>query len=176
MEQHQRVFKIASVLLQHPEMDWIESEELNEEITRIDNKLINMLLKQFLKYVKTVPFMELCENYTQTFDFNDKTTLYLTYPIFSDTSERGKGLLKLKQEFSEAGFPLESDELPDYLPLVLEFCSIAPIEAVRKMLLIHRRALDHLLKELTMVDNPYQFVLQACIQMFETILYKRKAS
>lgn len=176
MEQHQRVFKLASVLLQHPDQEWVISEDLKAEVAQIEDQLTKMLLKQFVQYADSISFIELCERYTQTFDFSDKTTLYLTYPLFTETPERGKGLLKLKQEFSDAGFPLESDELPDYFPLILEFCSFAPMEAVQKMLLIHRKAIDQLLKELTIIDSPYQFVVQACIQSLQNIFSKQKAS
>lgn len=176
MEQHQRVFKIASVVLQHPEKEWTQTDELKEEVAQIENKLINMLLKQFLHYSHSVSHFELCETYTRTFDFSEKTTLYLTYPIFTETPDRGKGLLKLKQEYYDAGFPLESDELPDYLPLILEFCSFAPMKAVQKMMLINRKSIDQLLKELTIIDSPYQFVVQACIEVMANIFSKRQAS
>ncbi|WML44919.1 nitrate reductase molybdenum cofactor assembly chaperone [Neobacillus sp. PS3-40] len=176
MDDYQRIFRLASILLQYPDKEWMDTEEFYEEIGMIENKLVKILYKEFMNYLVDVPYFELCKTYTQTFDFSDKTTLYLTYPVFGENIDRGKGLLKLKDEFSGAGFPLESDELPDYFPLILEFCSLAPIEAVHKMLLIHRKAIDQLLKELTLAENPYQFILQGCIQEIETILSNQKAS
>jgi nitrate reductase delta subunit len=154
----------------------LESEEFHEEIGLIDNQLVKILFKQFHQYLMANPYSELCQMYTQTFDFSDKATLYLTYPIFKENLNRGEGLVKLKNEYLEAGFPMENDELPDYFPLILEFCSLAPIEAVQKMLMIHRKAIDQLLKELSLIENPYQLILQGCIQEIETMLSKQKAS
>ncbi|MGG5253994.1 nitrate reductase molybdenum cofactor assembly chaperone [Neobacillus sp. SM06] len=176
MDEHQRIFKLASILLQHPDEEWFESGELTEEIAKVNDKLTSLLFKQFLQEVKAITFIELCEKYVRTFDFNEKTTLYLTYPLFAETPDRGKGLVKLKEEYLKAGFPLESDELPDYLPLLLEFCSFAPLNAVKKMILIHRKSMDLLVKELALVNSPYQLIVQACIQTAENLLSKQKAS
>lgn len=176
MGEYEHIFRLASTLLQHPEEDWLAGEELKNEIASIENQLVKMLYRQFFKHLQSVSFLELCQQYAQTFDFSDKTTLYLTYPIFGENPDRGKALVKLKNEYFEAGYPLESDELPDYLPLILEFCSIAPIESARKMLQIHRKSIDRLLKELSLMDSPYQMLLQACVETIENILGKQKAS
>ena len=176
MDDYQRIFRLASILLQYPDKEWMKTEEFHEEIGLIENKLVKILYKEFIHYLSAEPYYEVCKTYSQTFDFSDKTTLYLTYPVFGENIDRGKGLLKLKDEFFEAGYPLESDELPDYFPLILEFCSLAPIEAVQKMLMIHRKAIDQLLKELTLIENPYQSILQGCIQEIETMLSNQKAS
>lgn len=176
MDEYQRIFLLSSILLQHPEKEWFDSDEIAQEIGLIENTLVKILFKDFLQYLKSNSFVEICKTYTETFDFSDKTTLYLTYPIFRESSDRGKGLLKLKQEFLDAGYPLESNELPDYFPVILEFCSLAPIEVAQKILRIHRKAIDQLLKELTMIENPYQTILQGCIQEIENILSNQKAS
>ncbi|MEO2075455.1 MAG: nitrate reductase molybdenum cofactor assembly chaperone [Bacillus sp. (in: firmicutes)] len=176
MDEYQRIFALASILLQHPEKGWIETEELKNEIFSIENQLVKILYKQFLTYMQSTSYFDLCTEYTKTFDFNDKTTLYLTFPLFGENPDRGKALVKLKSEFYEAGLPLESNELPDYLPLILEFCSLAPAKHVQKMLIIHRRCIDNLLKELSMLDSPYQMILQACVHTIEDMLSKQKAS
>jgi nitrate reductase delta subunit len=176
MDEHQRIFRLASILLQYPEREWFETEELQEEIELIENQLVKILYKQFHQYLMSKPYFELCKTYTQTFDFTDKTSLYLTYPVFGDKLSRGEGLVKLKNEYSEVGYPLENNELPDYFPLILEFCSLAPIDAVQKMLMIHRKEIDQLLKEISMIENPYQMLLQGCVHGIETMLSKQKAS
>lgn len=176
MDEHQRIFRLASILLQYPEKVWQETDELREEIGLIKNPLVKILYKQFQQYLMSMPHFELCKAYTETFDFTDKTCLYLTYPVFGDKLDRGEGLVKLKSEYLEAGYPLDGDELPDYFPLILEFCSLAPIKVVQKMLMIHRKEIDHLLKELSITENPYQMILQGCVQQMETMLSKQEAS
>ncbi|MDR6998293.1 nitrate reductase molybdenum cofactor assembly chaperone [Neobacillus niacini] len=176
MGDEQRIFGLASVLLQHPEKEWMEENGLKEEIALIENPLIKLLLKQFLRHLNAHSYFELCTQYSETFDFNDKTTLYLTYSLFGESPDRGKALVKLKQEYFEAGFPLESDELPDFLPLIFEFCAIAPEKSVQKMLMIHRKTIHQLLKELSLINSPYQMVIQASVQLMEKMLSNQKAS
>ena len=49
--------------------------------------------------------------------------------------------LPLAMEFAKAGFYLTDTELPDYLPLVLEFASIAESKYVQRVLAIHGKAI-----------------------------------
>ena len=51
----------------------------------------------------------------------------------------------------------------NYLPLILEFASIAEKDFVQKVFLIHKKAIDLLLTELEKEDNPYGFLLKACL-------------
>ncbi|MBL4953921.1 nitrate reductase molybdenum cofactor assembly chaperone [Neobacillus sp. OS1-32] len=176
MDEHQHILGLASLLLQHPETEWFTDEQLKEEINLIDDQLTKMLFRQFYHYLHSVPFHELCANYSFTFDFNEKTTLYLTHYLFGENPDRGKALIKLKKDYDEAGLPLKSNELPDFLPLVLEFCSLAPADTAQKMLMVHRRAIDQLVKELSAIDSPYQFILQACVETIENMINKQKAS
>ncbi len=176
MDEHQKVFKLASILLQYPEREWIEHEELEREISLLKDKDVQKLFRQFLDYLKKNEIEQLCETYVNTFDFSDKTTMYLAYNIFGDQQERGQAFLKLKEEFRNAGFPLMDDELPDYLPLVLEFASIAPQEYARKMFMIHKKSIDQLVEELKAANNPYYFVMRGCVMGIVSFLEKKKAS
>ncbi|MEH7107063.1 nitrate reductase molybdenum cofactor assembly chaperone [Bacillus sp. JJ1764] len=176
MDKHQHIFGMASILLQHPEQDWLMDDLLLNEINSIDHQLVKLLFKQFHHYLKSTSYVDLCAEYAQTFDFNEKTTLYLTYSIFGDNPDRGKALLKLKNEFKEAGYPLDSNELPDYFPLILEFCSLVPIDIMTKMITIHKRSIDQLLKELSFKESPYQLIVQGCVQIMDHIIAKQKAS
>ena len=62
----------------------------------------------------------LAEHYVETFDRRRRCCLYLSYYAVGDTRHRGAALLAFKQALAGAGWEQTSDELPDYLPLVLE--------------------------------------------------------
>ncbi|MGC5327576.1 nitrate reductase molybdenum cofactor assembly chaperone [Brevibacillus sp. SYSU BS000544] len=176
MEEHQRVFKLASILLHYPDQEWVADEDLWWEVQALENRTVREKFSHFLAYLKETPMEGICENYVDTFDLNDKTTLYLTYTIFGENQERGSAFLKLKDEFYAADLPLEDDELPDFLPLILEFASIARDDFTQKVFLIHKRAIDQLLTELVQSGNPYQWVLEACTMAIDSFLEDRKAS
>ena len=59
--------------------------------------------------------------YTQTFDFDRDTNLYMTYFKFEDQKERGQMLAKLKVLYEMFGLKMPDNELSDFLPLMLEF-------------------------------------------------------
>lgn len=176
VEEHQRVFKLASILLHYPDQEWLADEDLWWEVRNLENRTVREKFSQFLTYLEETPLEGLGENYVDTFDLNDKTTLYLTYRIFGENQERGSAFLKLKDEFYVADLPLEDDELPDYLPLILEFAAIARDEFTQKVFLIHKRAIDQLVAELVESGNPYRWVLEACTLAIDSFLEDRKAS
>ncbi|MDP5275315.1 nitrate reductase molybdenum cofactor assembly chaperone [Chengkuizengella axinellae] len=176
MEDSQKIFKLVSILLQYPEKEWKNNKELHEEISNLQDAGIKKRFLTFLTYLDNQSMNELWKNYVNIFDFNEKTTLYLTYIIFGDNRERGPAFVKLKQEFAEAGFMLEHDELPDYLPLILEFASIAPRENASKLFKIHRKAIDLLHVELEKMTSPYVNLLEICRATIDSYMKESKAS
>lgn len=63
-------------------------------------------------------------NYVQTFDLTPEHSLHLTHHLFGDDKNRGPALIDLSEYFKSYGFALKDErELPDYLPLLLEFVS-----------------------------------------------------
>lgn len=164
MNQSQAVYNLASVLLQYPSGEWKDYlSELYGEAESISNQQIAGDLKKFLDYLAGASYEELCQHYVSIFDFNERCTLYLTYSVFKDNRERGPALVKLRQEFLESGADLESEELPDYLPLILEFAAISEPEKSAKILKLHFRAIERLWLELEALDSPYRFLLSACV-------------
>lgn len=176
MKEYQKMFRLASILLHYPERNWLDDPDLPLVIQSLDNRIAREQYLRFYEYLKQTPFEELCETYVHTFDLSDKATLYLTYNIFGENQERGPAFVKLREEFAEAGYPLLNDELPDFLPVVLEFASIAKEEDVQKVLLIHKRAIDRLLAELESANNPYAWIMQGCVHAIDVFLQERKAS
>ncbi|ESU72597.1 nitrate reductase molybdenum cofactor assembly chaperone [Geobacillus thermoleovorans] len=174
MEEHQRLFKLASILLQYPEREWLEDEQLFYEISKLANHTARKRFLQFLDYAKTKAVDELCELYVRTFDLSDRTTMYLTYYLFGDQKERGQALLKLKEAFRRAGLELTEDELPDYLPLMLEFAAAAPVSDAKNVLLAHQRAIKGLADRLQEVNHPHFFVLDGCLAGMDAFLEEAK--
>ncbi len=175
MNEHQKIFRLASILLQYPSADWVH-EDLIWEVRSLTDKHVQEPFLRFLDYLENTPLIDACETYVRTFDFSDKTTLYLTYSVFGDNRDRGPAFLKLKEEFAQAGFPLEDDELPDYLPLILEFASLAPPEHALKVFMIHKWVIDRLLADLHEAQNPYRWVLQGCVLAIDSLIAEREAS
>ncbi|MCF6094464.1 nitrate reductase molybdenum cofactor assembly chaperone [Microaerobacter geothermalis] len=157
------IFKLSSILLQYPDGEWISSRELRDEIFALGDEEIRKLFSDFMAYIDRTDLADLCSEYVNTFDFNEKTTLYLTYLQYGDQRERGQALVDLKARFEQAGYQITSEELPDYLPLLLEFASVVPQSLAKEILESQCSILEKLHSELEMMNSPYARVLQACL-------------
>jgi len=161
MKAHQKVFKMLSVLLQYPQREWIgEISEIALEVEQLNDIAIQKNLKAFFDYIKNTPFDQLCENYVNTFDYHGVTTLHLTYNVFKDSRKRGEALIELQRLFQTVDLEKTSTELPDFLPLILEFLSIAEKEQIQQLLKLHQKSLHNLQVELVKAKSEYSFLIK----------------
>jgi nitrate reductase delta subunit len=177
MKLHQKVYKLTSLLLHYPQKEWIdELPELNAEIQALENPAAKAYLSSFLHYMKSTPYMQLCENYVNTFDYHGVTSLYLTYNVFKDSRDRGEALVKLRRLFADSDLEVESEELPDYLPMILEFLSEAEEKYIQRMLKLHLNSMVKVSKDLAENDSSYHFLLKAVIEVSRQLLKNEKVS
>jgi nitrate reductase delta subunit len=74
------------------------------------------------------------EEYVRLFDRGRGTSLHLFEHVHGDTRNRGPAMIELAQVYEQAGYALDARELPDFLPLFLEFCAVAPDATARNLL------------------------------------------
>ena len=94
-------------------------------------------------------------HYVEIFDRRRKACLYLTWFLNGDTRGRGMALVAFKEAYAEAGFALGPEELPDFLPVVLEFGAAGPLDAALALLAQHRAGLELLEHALVKFRSPY---------------------
>ncbi|MCZ7566140.1 MAG: nitrate reductase molybdenum cofactor assembly chaperone [Burkholderiales bacterium] len=78
--------------------------------------------------------LELEERYVALFERGRARSLHLFEHVHGDSRERGRAMVDLAQVYERAGFVLAANELPDYLPAVLEYLSCRPAGEARDML------------------------------------------
>ncbi|GAA2048887.1 nitrate reductase molybdenum cofactor assembly chaperone [Catenulispora yoronensis] len=115
-------------------------------------------LTGFVDRVAALPAGELAAHYVEVFDFKNRHSLYLTWWLDGDTRRRGASLVELKATYREAGLDFADTELPDFLPVVLEFTAAT---GDRALLLRHRPGLELLRLALAEHGTPYADVLGA---------------
>jgi nitrate reductase delta subunit len=104
------------------------------------------------------------EHYVETFDLHKRCGLYVTFYGEGDKRDRGPALLRLKRLYRSAGLPLEgTGELPDFLPVMLEFAAAAPDGKGEIVLREHRAALELVRQGLRERGTPYAHVLDAVV-------------
>jgi nitrate reductase delta subunit len=133
--------KVLSVLLAYPDEELIgglpELREATAQLPRDERRA----LEPVLDAIATTPLVELRREYVETFDFDRRCGLHLTYHTHGDRRQRGLELVRLKRRYAEAGLPFAGSELPDYLPVMLEFASLRPEEG-RELLASVRAPLE----------------------------------
>ncbi len=120
-----------------------------------------MGIDPFLSWQRETPLAERQRRYVETFDLDRRTSLHLTYYLYGDTRKRGLALLRLKRLYAAAGLPLSADELPDYLPALLEFAALAPDGYGKTLLGEHRLSLELLRLRLAETGSPWACLLDA---------------
>lgn len=154
-------YKLFSLLLQYPGDELLaERPELKEAIERLPRSRERRQLEAFWTYFGTRARTELEQAYVETFDLQKRSSLYLTFFSEGDTRKRGQALLRLKRLYAAAGFDLQGAELPDYLPVMLEFAELAPEGVGRRLLAEHRHGLELLRLHLTELESPYRHVVE----------------
>jgi nitrate reductase delta subunit len=152
-------YKLLSVLLRYPDQRLVDARE--EIGAAVDSLPQREALQPFVAYLLAGSPRELEQRYVETFDLRRGASLYLTYYVHGDTRKRGMALLRLKRLYAAAGLELASGELPDYLPLMLEFAALAPADAGETLMREHRPALELLRRNLRDAGSPYADLLDA---------------
>ncbi|MDQ6785007.1 MAG: nitrate reductase molybdenum cofactor assembly chaperone [Actinomycetota bacterium] len=155
------VLKVASVLLGYPDAALLaERHQLAAAVDHLPRTPARDGLRRCLSWLDETDPTVAAAHYVNVFDLQRRCCLYLTYYTHGDTRKRGMALLALKDRYRTAGVNLESVELPDYLPIMLEFAVIAPTDG-DAMLAEHRQSLELLRTALGDTNSPYAALLDA---------------
>lgn len=107
------------------------------------------------------PIGDLQARYVERFDMHRSCALDMSWHQFGDRRQRGLVLLNLVQTYQRFGFGPASGELPDWLPLMLEFAAEAPDGAGRALLADWRVAIEVVRRELTALQAPEAVLFDA---------------
>lgn len=117
-------------------------------------------LVAFLDWWAREPADALRRRYVETFDLSRRTSLDMTYATHGDRRQRGLALLALRRRYADAGLELEGPELPDHLPVMLEFAALDP-EAGAALLAEFRPVIELLRLALERAESPWAGLLGA---------------
>jgi nitrate reductase molybdenum cofactor assembly chaperone NarJ/NarW len=155
------IFKLLSVLLRYPDDEVLAARgELAEAAHDLPDSPAKEAVLAFLAFWENEPARRLQASYAEGFDFKRRGCLYLSYYRYGDQRARGQVLADMKETYARAGYPLDTTELPDYLPLLLEFASEEP-EAGLPLLAENRAAIEVIRRSLRHDGSPYAHLLEA---------------
>ena len=130
-------FKALSALLSYPTEDIrAAADELQKKLH--DEAILPLwALRQIDELIgeyRTLDLYELQERYVFLFDRTRSLSLHLFEHVHGESRDRGQAMVDLKTLYSEGGLEIDSSELPDFLPLFLEFLATRPVAEARELL------------------------------------------
>jgi len=104
-------------------------------------------------------------DYVQLFDTGRRTSLHLFEHVHGDSRDRGPAMIDLAQTFEAAGLYLAEGEMPDHLPVVLEYASTQPPREAQAFLAEMAHIFNVIFSALDQRRSRYASVLGALIEL-----------
>jgi nitrate reductase delta subunit len=119
-----KTFKVLSLLLSYPQAEWVNELHLMEAVLEQEESKNSLALPQLsalFNALRAEPLLDLEQNYVATFDRNPSHSLHLFEHIHGESRDRGMAMVNLIEEYRKHGLDMDADELPDFVPLFLEY-------------------------------------------------------
>lgn len=162
MNQH---FRALSALLQYPDQDLLDAvpeiAALVGQMPLIQRPLAP-LLGHLARHDQTGDLIALQEEYVATFDRNPSHSLHLFEHVHGESRDRGQAMVDLMAEYRRHGMQMGGNDLPDFVPLFLEFLSqLDDTETSGRLLGDAIHVLAHIGRKLEANGSPYAGVFAA---------------
>lgn len=159
--QKRLVWRIAALVLDYPHQSTLDLlGDLHDAATQIPAPAGPNLVA-CIDHMRAQNPIALAARYVETFDLRRRSSLHLSYYAYGDTRNRGMALLRFKTAYRNAGLELGDHELPDFLPVVLEFAATTDPARGWRLLTTHRAVIEVLRLSLHDSGSPYASVLDA---------------
>lgn len=122
-------------------------------------------LQALLQRLGTLPALQVESEYVELFDRGRSTALHLFEHVHGDSRDRGPAMIDLIQTYEQAGLWLGPEELPDHLPVLLEFASTQPPAQARAFLAETSHIVRVIFSALLKRQSPYASVLAAVLEL-----------
>ena len=131
------IYKALAALLAYPSQELVAALpeigaaiDRNAKLRRRDRRALSALLAE----LAAADLLDAQERYVALFDRGRATSLNLFEHVHGDSRDRGQAMVDLRATYARSGLELTANELPDHLPVLLEFLSTQPDAVAHDML------------------------------------------
>lgn len=153
------IYRMLSRLLDYPDQDLLNHLVDLQSLVAGDTAFVEAeraVLQDFLNWMHGKTLTELQADYVNTFDMNADHSLHLTHHTLGEDRGRGPALIELDEHYRTNGLGInEKRELPDYLPVILEYVSTLDAQQAQWFLGQMKRVLALLSENLEKDAVPY---------------------
>jgi nitrate reductase molybdenum cofactor assembly chaperone NarJ/NarW len=165
-----RTLRSLAALLAYP------SEELQSAISELRDAIADEAalpqpqrksLEKLLGAVETDDVLDRQASYSELFDRSRSLSLHLFEHIHGDDRERGQAMIDLGQQYAAIGMFLDAKELPDFIPVFLEYASCQPEAEAVETLAQPAHVFAALAERLDSKESDYAAVFHALVALTE---------
>ena len=122
-------------------------------------------LDRLVENLRDGELVDLQEEYVFMFDRSRSLSLHIFEHVHGESRDRGQALVDLKSVYESHGLFVDTKELPDYLPLFLEFLSLLPDDEARVLLAEPGHVFTALAERLARRKSPYESVFRLLVAL-----------
>jgi len=161
-------YRALSRLLSYPEAQ-LQSEAITcaELIGReglVPQKIVRAV-KKLASHLEGTDLYEIQSAYVDLFDRTRSVSLHLYEHVHGESRERGPAMVGLIELYKSHGLEMEVSDLPDYLPVFLEFLSILPDTEAASLIGEAAHVLEAISERLKKRESPYRAIFGALLSI-----------
>lgn len=171
MELQDRSLKALSLVLSYPTRELAEAMPEIAGVLLSDTRLTALARRDLAPLLDSLgadDLYDLQERYVALFDRSRTLSLNLFEHIHGESRDRGGAMVSLLEAYREGGFEPATTELPDHLPVLLEFLATRPTSETQETLADAGHIFEALRERLARRESPYGAVFAALFQIAGT--------
>ena len=163
-----RTLKAMSLILSYPTQELQDAMPEIGGVLASDTRLTAAArrdLRPLVDGLTSNDIYELQEQFVMLFDRSRTLSLNLFEHVHGESRDRGGAMVSLVETYREAGFDPATSELPDHLPVLLEFLATQSFVEARDTLADAAHIFEALVTRLDRRESPYGAVFAALLQL-----------
>ena len=160
-----RTLKAISLLLHYPDQALLDHLAEVQTVTDAESDIKRGRLDALYQHLAQGDLYLHEENYVALFDRGRGTSLYLFEHVHGESRDRGQAMVDLLTMYGESGFDLPPGELPDYLPVFLEYLSQLDAAKAKQLLMEVTHLVRNIGENLAKRGSHYYLLCSALLEM-----------
>jgi nitrate reductase delta subunit len=161
-------FKVLSALLSYPGAEL--QEAMPALVAAVEREAllpsaVGRQLDRLMNEIADGDLLDLQERYVLLFDRTRSLSLHLFEHVHGESRDRGQAMIDLKAMYENHGLSISATELPDFLPLFLEFLSTQPRREAYDLLAQPAHILAALAERLRKRHSAYESIFRALVAL-----------
>ena len=161
-------FKALSALLTYPTAEMQQAAGVISEVLEQDAAIpfgLREQLHRLLTELANGDIYDLQERYVLLFDRTRSLSLHLFEHVHGESRDRGQAMVDLQAQYARAGLEVSAAELPDFLPLFLEYLATLPANEACETLAQPAHIFAAMAERLRKRKSSYEAVFRALVAL-----------